>query len=260
MAFKKLTDLSSSLSPSGDSVLPISDGDQTYKVTLDTVRSGSLTDIIQIKGKLDSIEAESGSIRTDFNDFKDSYLIVSQSFNDRISALENYHLPTATPNATLAPTSTPTSTPNATPTPTSTPTATATVEPVNLTEGDRILNVASYYTSNNVGGNVGSTFETNNQTNTYDQILQWMCDNDTHISSALANQGTVDRPNIYSVGGTLNVGDKIYRDVNGTLFTDEGFSLYSVPGPLPNASGNSWVSVDSNSNIVSVTPFSCVVG
>ena len=86
-------------------------------------------DLSLIVGRLDKLEIESGSIRDEFNSFTSSYLIVSQSFNDRISTLEGYHIPepTATPNATPQPT--PSSTPNATPQPTPNATPQQTPEP-----------------------------------------------------------------------------------------------------------------------------------
>jgi hypothetical protein len=96
--------------------------------------TGSLSDTVNnittIKGRLDKLEIESGSIRDEFNSFTSSYLIVSQSFNDRISILEGYHIPQPTPNATPNPTSTP----NATPNPTSTPNATPQPTPVPTVE------------------------------------------------------------------------------------------------------------------------------
>ena len=78
-------------------------------------------DLSLIVGRLDKLEIESGSIRDEFNSFTSSYLIVSQSFNDRISTLEGYHIP--------EPTSTPTATPNPTPTSTIAPTPTSTIAP-----------------------------------------------------------------------------------------------------------------------------------
>jgi hypothetical protein len=92
--------------------------------------SDTVNDITTIKGRLDKLEIESGSIRDEFNSFTSSYLIVSQSFNDRISILEGYHIPQPTPNATPNPTSTP----NATPNPTSTPNATPQPTPVPTVE------------------------------------------------------------------------------------------------------------------------------
>ena len=38
MAFRRISDLSSSLQPSGDGQIPISDGNKTYKVSLDTIK------------------------------------------------------------------------------------------------------------------------------------------------------------------------------------------------------------------------------
>ena len=262
-------------------------------------------DLSLIVGRLDKLEIESGSIRDEFNSFTSSYLIVSQSFNDRISTLEGYHIPeptstpTATPNptptSTIAPTPTstiaptPTSTiaptptiaPNPTPTstiaptPTSTiapnPTPTSTVAPPSPTSTPnptptstfnlllvRILNVATYYMSNSMNGNVGGTFDTNNQTVTFNEMTQWMCDNDGHISSAYANQGNAQYPHIFiENGNSVEVGSTIYRDSSGTLFTDEGFSLYMTHGPLTAASGHSWVSVNALSQVTSVTQFTC---
>ena len=79
-------------------------------------------DLSLIVGRLDKLEIESGSIRDEFNSFTSSYLIVSQSFNDRISILEGYHIPQPTPNATPNPTSTPNATPQPTPNATPVPT------------------------------------------------------------------------------------------------------------------------------------------
>ena len=244
MAFRRISDLSSSLQPSGDGLLPISEGDKTYKVSLDTIKSqiesnlvgsfadsssldtlstqvqsnvdsinslnqftssaddrlvsletftgslddnfatdlevtqlrnyfnsytssannilqdhevqrylhgerltsietftGSLSntvnDIINIEGRLDSIEVESGSIRSDFNSFTSSFLLISESFDQRISALEN---PSSTPSPTatpIPPTSTPVPTATVEPTPTPEPlqpTPTSTVEPTATVE------------------------------------------------------------------------------------------------------------------------------
>ena len=406
--------------------------------------SDTVNDITTIEGRLDKLEIESGSIRDEFNSFTSSYLIVSQSFNDRISTLEGYHIPepTATPNATPQPT--PSSTPNATPQPTpnatpqqtpepdpptSTPNATPNptpIAPVNftirfqldggnstytlkdlsipqsfgnthdhtitgynhdgyetvttnvvansgysfignnfeltyaingspittpqwasqifmatynsatdswdllirvgsvgnqhlgyhfadlITEGEvvvvtiagnatldsvptstpnatpnptptstvappsptstpestpsstfnlsleRILKVATYFESNSLDGNVGGRFETNNQTVTFNEMTQWMCDNDGHLTGVLANQGNEQYPHIFiENGNTVEVGSTIYRDSSGTLFTDEGFCLYMTPGPLTAASGHTWVSVDALSQVTSVSQFSC---
>jgi len=233
MAFRRISDLSSSLQPSGDGQIPISDGNKTYKVSLDTIKgqiesnlvgsfadassidslnikvqsnidsidslnqftsssddrlvsletftgslddtfatdlevtqlrnyfnsytssnnninseqddrltsvetfTGSLLDTVNdinnIKGRLDSIEIESGSIRSDFNSFTSSFLIISQSFDQRISFLETHEHPTATPVPTVEPNPTPVPNPTATIEPTATPvidpTPTATIEP-----------------------------------------------------------------------------------------------------------------------------------
>ena len=238
MAFRRISDLSSSLSPSGDGIIPISEGGKTYGITLDTIKgqiegvltssftdssshgelsssvdnnstsidslnqftssaddrlvsletftgslddtfatdlevtqlrnyfnsytssnnninseqtdyqnslgdrlnsietfTGSLSDtvndIITIEGRLDDLEVESGSIRSEFNSFTSSFLLISESFDQRISALENpvsTPLPTSTPvpTATVEPTPTPEP---LQPTPTSTVEPTATVEP-----------------------------------------------------------------------------------------------------------------------------------
>ena len=244
MAFRRISDLSSSLQPSGDGLLPISEGDKTYKVSLDTIKSqiesnlvgsfadssshdtlstqvqgnvdsinslnqftssaddrlvsletftgslddtfatdlevtqlrnyfnsytssnnninseqtdyqnslgdrlnsietftGSLSDtvndIITIEGRLNDLEVESGSIRSEFNSFTSSFLLISESFDQRISALENpgsTPSPTATP---VPPTSTPVPTATVEPTPTPEPlqpTPTSTVEPTATVE------------------------------------------------------------------------------------------------------------------------------
>ncbi len=229
MAFRRISDLSSSLSPSGDGIIPISEGGKTYGLTLDTIKgqiegvltssftdsssheelsssvddnstsidslnqftssadgrlnsietftgsldntfatdlelrgvqnifnsytssannilqdhelqrwlhgerltsietftgslSNTVNDIINIEGRLDSIEVESGSIRSDFNSFTSSFLLISQSFDQRISFLETHEHPTATPVPTVEPTPTPVPDPTATPVPDPTPT------------------------------------------------------------------------------------------------------------------------------------------
>ena len=96
----------------------------------------SPVDLSLIVGRLDKLEIESGSIRDEFNSFTSSYLIVSQSFNDRISTLEGYHIP--------EPTSTPTATPNPTPTSTIAPTPNAT--PVPTVEPDPTPTPTTDYT------------------------------------------------------------------------------------------------------------------
>ena len=234
MAFRRISDLSSSLSPSGDGIIPISEGGKTYGITLDTIKgaltssftdsssheelsssvddnstsidslnqftssadgrlnsietftgsldntfatdlevtqlrnyfnsytssannilqdhelqrwlhgerltsietftgslSNTVNDIINIEGRLDSIEVESGSIRSDFNSFTSSFLLISQSFDQRISFLETHEHPTATPVPTVEPTATPVIDPTATPVPTVEPTATP--EPIDPT-------------------------------------------------------------------------------------------------------------------------------
>ena len=244
MAFRRISDLSSSLQPSGDGIIPISEGGKTYGITLDTIKgqiegvltssftdssshgelsssvdnnstsidslnqftssadgrlnsietftgslddtfatdlevtqlrnyfnsytssannilqdhevqrwlhgerltsietftgslSNTVNDIINIEGRLDSIEVESGSIRSDFNSFTSSFLLISESFDQRISALENpgsTPSPTATP---VPPTSTPVPTATVEPTPTPEPlqpTPTSTVEPTATVE------------------------------------------------------------------------------------------------------------------------------
>ena len=54
MAFRRISDLSSSLSPSGDGIIPISEGDKTYGITLDTIKG-------QIEGVLTSSFTDSSS-------------------------------------------------------------------------------------------------------------------------------------------------------------------------------------------------------
>ena len=118
--------------------------------------------------------------------------------------------------------------------------------------------MATYFESNSLDGNVGGRFETNNQTVTFNEMTQWMCDNDGHLTGVLANQGNEQYPHIFiENGNTVEVGSTIYRDSSGTLFTDEGFCLYMTPGPLTVASGHTWVSVDALSQVTSVTQFSC---
>ena len=126
----------------------------------------SPVDLSPIVGRLDKLEIESGSIRDEFNSFTSSYLIVSQSFNDRISTLEGYHIPeptstpTATPNPTPLPDPTPTSTvappsptstpePDPTPYPTATPNATPNPTPTSTP--------INYYLRTNYSSNMGST-------------------------------------------------------------------------------------------------------
>ena len=234
MAFRKISDLTSSLSPSGDGIIPLSEGGKTYGVTLDTIKNqiegvltsgftdnssyetlstsvdenstsidslnqftssadgrlssletftgslddtfatdlelrgvqnifnsytssnnninssqdsrldsletftGSLSDtvndIITIEGRLDELEIESGSIRSEFNSFTSSFLLISESFDQRISAIEDCcdePNPTPTPTSTVEPTATPVPDPTPTVEPTATPVPdpTSTVEP-----------------------------------------------------------------------------------------------------------------------------------
>ena len=100
--------------------------------TLESSISGQTTDLSVVTGRLDSLELESGSLRSEFNDFTASYLIHSASFDERISNLLTLINDCCiTPTPTVSPTETPTPTATIEPTPTDTPlpTSTSTPEP-----------------------------------------------------------------------------------------------------------------------------------
>jgi hypothetical protein len=370
MAFRRISDLSSSLSPSGDGIIPISEGGKTYGITLDTIKgqiegvltssftdssshgelsssvgnnstsidslnqftssaddrlvsletftgslddtfatdlevtqlrnyfnsytssnnninseqtdyqnslgdrlnsietfTGSLSDtvndIITIEGRLDDLEVESGSIRSEFNSFTSSFLLISESFDQRISALEN---PVSTPSPTdtpVPPTSTPVPTatvePTPTPeplqpTPTSTveptptpeplqPTPTATVEPTPTSTVEPLQNILMVTRINSLPN---PTY--NILTGNFSGAQQFLCNNTITSASAQYRQTSGDPTNPQN-------GDMLYHNGNLTINAQFGF-FWNGDNNVSYKDTWRWITTDSN-GVMTVSQFNC---